>query len=164
MRYLMPSLLCTVLAATAAAQDAKQGNQASVSKMCSIKTVAVVGDDDDAKWTRSRVEKATWMKRVKALGQADAVLEVQVTITSFSFTQSAGKEVTSASQEGRVEMKLKRRQPEELLWEKEQDFLMSRNTSWRPVPLEEFARPGHSAEAIDRLLASLKTEAGCKKR
>ena len=114
----------------------------NVPDLCSIRKVAVVGDDAAAKETRKRVEKKTWMKRVDAPEQADGILDVQMMLTSFSVSMS-GNRVTSASREGYVSMKLKRRQPEKVLWEGRRDLGI--------------------ANLIEGLLTSLLNDAGCAK-
>lgn len=143
MRSLMMMwLLCAALVARAA-DDKKPEEQPSDSELCSVRTVAVVGDDDAAKETRKRVEKKTWMKRVGSPEQADGILEAQMMLTSFSLSMSENR-VTSASREGYVTMQLKRRQPEKVLWEGKQAL--------------------DTGNLIDDLLTSLQKKAGCGKR
>jgi len=139
MRILMIPLLCAAVVPRAA--HAQKPDQQS-SELCSIRTVAVVGDNEAANDTRKRVEKKTWMKRWDMLDEADGILDVQIVTTSFSVSIS-GDQVTSASREGDVVMQLRRRQSERVLWERRQAL--------------------GTADPIDNLLTSLQRQAGCRR-
>jgi hypothetical protein len=144
MRYLIFVLLCFVLLRPVALGQSATGQKTqNVSDLCAIRKVAITGSGDALKQTRKRVEKLTWLKRVDSPEQADAVLDAQIMLTSFSASFS-GKRVSSLSREGYVSMKLTQRQPQKLLWEGKRDL--------------------GTDSIIDNLLMSLQKEANCAKR
>ena len=141
MRFILSSLFCTAIVAAAPGNGSTNPD---ATEFCAIKTVAVTGGDEAARQTSKKVEKKTWMKKVSAPGQADGILDAQIMLTNFSVSLS-GDRVTSASREGYVQMTLKRRDPEKVLWERK-------------------SKPLGTSNLIDDLLAELQKEAGCQKR
>lgn len=164
MRFLViVSLLCT--AAVGQSADTKMTQE--VFDLCSIHKVAVVGDKNDpaVQATREAIENKTWMKKVRKPEQADAILEAEMIVTSFSMSLS-GQKVTNSDRKGYVTMKLKQRQPEKLLWEGRADLPPiktepERTPDGRPIP--SWMRPAEPSP-VDTLLVDLQKKAGCIRR